>query len=58
MLPTVDQLKEMLAEEERRANMTPEERKKEFEEMTNRKIEKQKKGETEREEREENNDLE
>ena len=48
----------MLAEEERRANMTPEERKKEFEEMTNRKIEKQKKGETEREEREENNDLE
>ena len=58
MLPTVDQLKEMLAEEERRANMTLEERKKEFEEMTNRKIDKQKKGETEREEREENNDLE
>lgn len=40
VLPTVNQLKEMLEEEERRKNMTPEERQKEMEEMTRKRVEK------------------
>ena len=40
VLPTVDQLKEMLEEEERRKNMTPEEIQKEMEEMTRKRLEK------------------
>ena len=56
VLPTVDQLKEMLEEEERRAKMTPEERRKELEEQMNKeRIERKRRGEKE-DENNENDD--
>ena len=56
VLPTVDQLKEMLEEEERRAKMTPEERRKEFEEMTKKRMEVARKEEKEGDKNDEEND--